>query len=289
MTRDAFFLFVVVGASAVAACGGSTSSDLTNPDGSAGVDAGDAGTSATDGLPCDVDQLLSASCRSCHSSPPTSGAPMPMVTYADLIAPAKTQPQKKVAQLAAERMASTTAPMPATGQLPVAQIATMQNWVNAGMPTGGCGIAGTDPLSSPPVCTSGANWTRGNHGSVQMHPGDACITCHATSGGEAPTFTAAGTVFPSGHEPNDCNGLDPTSIGLEVVLTDANGKDIPVSVNSVGNFYYTGALAIPFTARLTENDGKVRAMATPQTSGDCNSCHTQTGANGAPGRITAPF
>jgi len=29
-------------------------------------------------------------------------------------------------------------------------------------------------------------------------------------------------------------------------------------------------------------------MTAPQTSGDCNGCHTQTGANGAPGRITLP-
>ena len=289
MTRASFFLFLAIGAAVGAGCGGSVSSNLTaNGDGGTGADAGgDGGTSQTNGLPCDVEQLLSTSCQSCHSNPPTSAAPMPMVTYADMIAPAKTQPQKKVAELAAERMASTTAPMPATVQLPAAQIAIMQNWVNAGLPPGGCGVSGTDPLNSPPICTSNSNWTRGNHGSPQMHPGDACIACH--SSGEGPAFTAAGTVFPSGHEPNDCNGLDPTVLGLQVVLTDANGKDIPVSVNSVGNFYYTGPLASPFTARLTENDGKVRAMATPQTSGDCNSCHTQTGANGAPGRITAPF
>jgi hypothetical protein len=26
-------------------------------------------------------------------------------------------------------------------------------------------------------------------------------------------------------------------------------------------------------------------MTTPQTIGDCNGCHTQSGSNGAPGRI----
>jgi hypothetical protein len=29
-------------------------------------------------------------------------------------------------------------------------------------------------------------------------------------------------------------------------------------------------------------------MPVKQTSGDCNSCHTVNGANGAPGRIMAP-
>jgi mono/diheme cytochrome c family protein len=30
-------------------------------------------------------------------------------------------------------------------------------------------------------------------------------------------------------------------------------------------------------------------MGAKQTIGDCNSCHTPTGANGAPGRIAAPL
>jgi hypothetical protein len=34
--------------------------------------------------------------------------------------------------------------------------------------------------------------------------------------------------------------------------------------------------------------GRERAMVTMQTSGDCNSCHTQNGANAAPGRIVLP-
>jgi predicted CXXCH cytochrome family protein len=29
-------------------------------------------------------------------------------------------------------------------------------------------------------------------------------------------------------------------------------------------------------------------MTTPQTNGDCNSCHTPDGASNAPGRIIAP-
>jgi mono/diheme cytochrome c family protein len=44
---------------------------------------------------------------------------------------------------------------------------------------------------------------------------------------------------------------------------------------------------MPFTAKVTYK-GRERAMAAVQTSGDCSSCHTQTGTNGAPGRITLP-
>jgi hypothetical protein len=34
---------------------------------------------------------------------------------------------------------------------------------------------------------------------------------------------------------------------------------------------------------------KERAMVAAQTTGICNSCHTQDGTNLAPGRITVPF
>jgi mono/diheme cytochrome c family protein len=47
-------------------------------------------------------------------------------------------------------------------------------------------------------------------------------------------------------------------------------------------------LALPYTAKVVQN-GKTRAMGAAQTSGDCNACHTPTGANGAPGRVTIPI
>ena len=57
--------------------------------------------------------------------------------------------------------------------------------------------------------------------------------------------------------------------------------------NAVGNFSYRGTVAKPYTAKVTYM-GKERIMVTAQTSGDCNSCHTQTGVNSAPGRIITP-
>jgi hypothetical protein len=59
-------------------------------------------------------------------------------------------------------------------------------------------------------------------------------------------------------------------------------------VNAAGNFYSsksTAGFPLPYRARIVAN-GKTVAMATPQTEGDCNTCHTATGMNGAPGRIT---
>jgi cytochrome c553 len=116
-----------------------------------------------------------------------------------------------------------------------------------------------------------------------MHPGVACIACHATEKA-APAFTIAGTVYPSAHEPNDCNGLNG---GAQVIVTDAAGKTLTLPVNSVGNFYSVSPITTPFRAKVVAN-GKERAMAATQTVGDCNSCHTEAGTSSAPGRILTP-
>ena len=64
--------------------------------------------------------------------------------------------------------------------------------------------SGVDAGAPVVVCTSGTTWAGGDHGSAVMHPGEACIACHTTDHG--PKFAAAGTVFPTSHEPDDCNG-----------------------------------------------------------------------------------
>jgi hypothetical protein len=142
---------------------------------------------------------------------------------------------------------------------------------------------GEDPLNAAPTCTSGRMWGLGDFGSQVMNPGLACIACHSISRG-APTFTAAGTVYPSGHEPDRCNGA---SGAITVELRDATGRTAMVTPNSVGNFFYQGALTLPITAAV-HYQGRTREMITPAASGDCNSCHTQNGDMSAPGRITLP-
>ncbi len=235
-------------------------------------------------LPCDVDAILVANCQSCHGQAPSGGAPMSLVTYADLTAPAKSDPTQTVAAMCVTRVQSTTAPMPPTPPLlSSADITTLQNWVTSGMPMGDC-VSGTDPLNAAPQCTSGQTWGGGSDGSSRMNPGEACINCHQNSGGEAPRFLIAGTVYPSGHEPDLCYGTS----AVQIVITDANGATLTLTPNSAGNFYDSRTpVALPYNAKVVAN-GMTRAMSAAQTSGDCNSCHTQFGANGAPGRITAP-
>lgn len=140
--------------------------------------------------------------------------------------------------------------------------------------TSALGGAGGDLFGGGSKCTSGVTW-RGAQGPT-MRPGESCPSCH--------NFLIAGTVFPTGHEPNDCNGVN---AGVTVEITDAAGKVLTLEVNSVGNFYTTNSITFPYTAVLRSAKG-TRAMSTPQSSPACNGCHTENGTNGAPGRIVAP-
>ena len=148
---------------------------------------------------------------------------------------------------------------------------------------GGAGVVtGSSPFAVAPVCTS-KTMTRGGEGPT-MDPGMACISCH--SRGEGPRFAIAGTVYPTAHEPDQCNGAN-GSTGIQVVITGADGKSITLTPNAVGNFSSAGAVAAPYQAKLVYM-GRERLMVAAQTSGDCNSCHTQVGVNAAPGRLLIP-
>jgi hypothetical protein len=278
------------GGGADAGVGRSTGTD-------AGVDAGSAGaggTGAATGLPCDVQAVLSSSCTSCHAAPPLAGVPMSLVTYADLTGPSHSDPTRTAAQLSVARMQSPTMPMPPAPGAPAtaAQIATLTSWISGGYARGTCGGgsdggasdggAGDGPTSTPPKCTSGAYYNGGT--GPNMAPGQSCASCHR--GGEAQRFTIAGTVYPTAHEPDNCNGTSGSGGGT-VVIVGASGQSITLTPNTAGNFYYTGSVSTPFTAKVTYM-GRERLMTTPQTSGDCNSCHTQNGASSAPGRIMLP-
>jgi cytochrome c553 len=152
--------------------------------------------------------------------------------------------------------------------------------VGALMAAAGCGQSN----ASPAVCSTNSEWTQGDHESPLMHPGGTCIECH-TSGGEGPKFTLAGTVMGATDDDTDCNGVESAT----VEITGADGKVTTLTTNAAGNFYIESqtALSTPYTAKIIQG-GKERAMTAAQTVGDCNTCHTAEGANGAPGRILLP-
>lgn len=305
-------LAVAVGA-AVACSSKSSSTDDT------GADAGDtsvippdtstlppaqdgpAGTGGNTGLPCDVQAVLENRCIACHDGQQQ----VALLSYANLTAPSKTDPSKTLAQLSLDRMKSTTSPMPPPpAEAPNAdEIQIFADWVNAGtpknpdactnavpVPDAGATDGGDAGMTGTVVCTSNTTWKNGNQKSPLMNPGMACNACHQKMGG--PNLAFAGTVYPTLHEPDLCNGKAPPP-NLSVVVTDAAGKQFPMTVNAAGNFYITarqaGRVKAPFTAVVKDiTNNKTRAMLGKVTSGDCNTCHTVAGANGAPGRIEAP-
>jgi hypothetical protein len=246
-------------------------------------DAGPDNTSANLALPCDVKAFLADRCQGCHAREPVNGAPMPLMTYQDLTA--KNDDGVTFAQRGLARIKAPKAQMP---PLPAAsatasEISMFEAWVTAGTPGGEC-VAEKGPFDGPLVCTSGKTWTGGDDGSPRMHPGRACITCHRSSDeDDAPRLQIGGTVYPTGHEPNDCNGA--TSAAVEV--TDAGGRVTTLPVNAAGNFFTSAPITFPIHVAVVAN-GKRRMMSGSPPTGDCNSCHTQDGANMAPGRIALP-
>lgn len=236
------------------------------------------------GLPCDVAKVLTDRCTSCHGNPSSAGAPMSLVTYADLAQPAMSDRRKSTAQMSLQRMKDAGKPMPPGGPVPAAELAVVEAWVSGGAPAGTCDV---NPVPTAPLpdrgnrCTSQSFWRGGDEGSSDMDPGLACLACHRGNG-EGPQGVA-GTVYPSAHEPDLCNGEG----GLTVVITDAAGKVVSLPVNSAGNFSSGGGLRFPIRA-LVKSGSRVREMLTPQMSGDCNMCHTARGSSGAPGRVVAP-
>ncbi len=250
--------------------------------------------------------LLKTSCGNCHGKKPSGGAPNTILGYDDLTATSFSDPSKTVAERAVARMKSTKRPMPPDGNLGPNEIDILDKWIAEGMPKGSCGPptiqdAGAtthdDPNAQPPapplrtgICTSGATAPPDLVGSA-MHPGMACITCHTAMMG--PSFTAAGTVYPTSTEPDDCNGsVGPiadagATASLKVLMIDANGAIRSLPVNAVGNFSTPTAFAPPYRAMLVRGNS-IREMKAAQTEGDCNTCHSEFGAHDAPGRLLEP-
>jgi mono/diheme cytochrome c family protein len=277
-----------------------------------GAQGGGLAICTTDTVPATVQSMLDAKCQGCHGSSLLPGA-ISLRTFADLTGPSRTDPTRTAAAMMLSRIQSAAAPMPPAGGTPAtaAEVAALRDWVNAsykapclgttttttsGGTTGAGGATGIvlppppgpDPFAAGAICTSKTTANGGE--SATMAPGQACINCHRSGGGEeeseAPIFSIAGTLYPTGHEPNNCNGMNGTS-GARIVITGADGTVLTLAPNSAGNFTSQARVRAPFRAKVTYQ-GRERLMIATQTSGDCNACHTQNGASMAPGRIVLP-
>ncbi len=166
--------------------------------GAAASDGGGAtNTTTTSGgaLPCDVDAVLGAHCRTCHGNPTQFTAPMPLVTYADLHAPTPSNPSVPVYQTVGVRTHDDAKPMP---QPPNARLgandqATLDAWVQAGAPPG-----------DGSQCSVGSGADAGTTDAASPEPDDCVFDTHI-----APS--AAYTM--SGQEVYACYGFDIPAAG----------------------------------------------------------------------------
>lgn len=131
-----------------AACSAGEAASPGSP-GGGGTDAA-APAPASNGLPCDVDAVLAANCRQCHTSPPQFGAPMPLTSHDALHAPLPSDGSRKVYERVVERIASDQSPMPPppNARLSDADRATLTSWVAAGAPSS-TEVCGTGPAPKP--------------------------------------------------------------------------------------------------------------------------------------------
>ncbi|UQA58382.1 hypothetical protein [Polyangium aurulentum] len=238
-------------------------------------------------LPCDVRAVVEEVCSSCHASPVAAGAPTPLLARHDFLAPHPGS-GKTVGEQSLERMKSAMAPMPPSSEPPMSagQMAVFEQWIAAGMPPGTCGSIPAKPAET--TCASGKLWDPNATSTAQMNPGQACRACHKTQASDFNYFFM-GTVFPAFHEKDLC--MSPPPPGAKVEILDATGKvTMTLTPNAAGNFMSSAVAAgvpVPYTARLVAN-GLTRSMTGPQKDGDCNKCHTEQGAEGAPGRLVWP-
>lgn len=152
-----------------------------------------------------------------------------------------------------------------------------------------CGAPLGRGYSNSPTCASGQSWSGGNSESELMQPGLACRACHLTTEpGKAWFFM--GTAYASPHQADLC-ASDSTLTGAVVEILDTNDVvQLTLPINAAGNFRSlktSAEVPVPYKARVKAG-GKISAMASAQTTGDCNSCHTAAGAEGAPGRVLIP-
>lgn len=89
-------------------------------------------------LPCDVGAILTAHCGECHGEETAFGAPMSLVSWEDLQAPAPKTKGKKTFDVTLARVKDDAKPMPPAPheRLSDADVKVLEDWIAAGAPRG---------------------------------------------------------------------------------------------------------------------------------------------------------
>jgi hypothetical protein len=133
------------------------------------------------------------------------------------------------------------------------------------------------------TCLSSLRWVGGDRPSAEMHPGSDCVACHGET--DSMPLMFAGTVYafrenqlahtPEAQPLDGCFGLE----GIEVEITEGDGRVRSTLTNRAGNFYFEGRqseLVWPYTASLSFSRGRRVAeprMFTSPYYGGCARCH----------------
>ncbi|MBX7098973.1 MAG: hypothetical protein K1X89_14785, partial [Myxococcaceae bacterium] len=181
--------------------------------GSAGGSGGSGGGIVSPDLPCDVATVVQTSCALCHGAVLANGAPIHIVTRADLLRPSDISPELNIGQRSVLRMKAPTGRMPPMPHNPVAAnlIASFESWVNAGLPEGSCGGSGGGSGGSG----GGAGSSGGGSAGGGVGGGGS-----GGSGGGGPAFVADPPAVYVAKVKNVLVGLPPTDTELAMVTAD---------------------------------------------------------------------
>ena len=100
------------------------------------LDAGQAPGPTPPTWSADIEPIMRQQCLPCHASPTAFGAPMPLVTRADMMRAAPSDPSRRVHEVVAARVwaGSTLPPMPPSGPLSSEAIEAIIGWSAGGTP-----------------------------------------------------------------------------------------------------------------------------------------------------------
>ncbi|MDH5672312.1 MAG: hypothetical protein OEZ06_09195 [Myxococcales bacterium] len=113
-------------------------------------------------LPADVDAILEARCRACHARPTARHAPMPLVSWQDVVALAPSVESEPVYEIIGRGLVDERAPMPPSreSRLSHAELQRLLAWVQGCAPPGPRGAAAETGFQQrrppPPMQVHGA-------------------------------------------------------------------------------------------------------------------------------------
>jgi hypothetical protein len=145
-----------------------------------------------------------------------------------------------------------------------------------------CGVAAAcgDPVHDDAVAALGPEAASVGPGPTHR-PGQPCLTCHGGSGPGSPQMIVAGTVYA-------VKDQDQPLVGGTVHLTDANGGEIDVETNAVGNFFVplsSWTPTAPIHVSVSLGDQTASMTTHIGHDGSCATCHVAPASRRSVGRV----